>query len=232
MADNHLKTPVEVQATRIDATLLPANFSQPYFLYVVQQGTDLGNVANKANQAGDGAYDAQIKNDEQDKTLAHHGARLQSAEIQLTDHEQRITAAETTLANHEQRLTTAESSIARQGQRITTVENTVSGIKDDISTIKVDYLSKSVTSAQSLASPLNVATSYSVGGVKVVGVRVTGFTAATGSALKSSFNASQSYSVGTLYSQTEMQAMATGLIQARQRIKALEDALRNHGLID
>ncbi|MDE9504683.1 phage tail protein, partial [Xenorhabdus bovienii] len=87
-----------------------------YFLYVVQQGADLGNVANKANQAGDGAYDAQVKNDEQDVVLAGHEKRLQFAETQLIDHEKRITSAEETLINHEQRLTTAESNIASQSQ--------------------------------------------------------------------------------------------------------------------
>ncbi|MCG3463452.1 phage tail protein [Xenorhabdus bovienii] len=211
MADNNLKNPVEVQATRIDATLLPTNFSQPYFLYVVQQGTDLGNVANKANQAGDGAYDAQVKNDEQDVVLADHEKRLQSAETQLADHEKRITSAEETLVNHEQRITAVES---------------------DVKTIKSDYISKSATTVQSLASPLNVTTSYSIGGVQVVGARVTGFTASTGSALKDGFNADQSYAIGSTYSQAEVQALAAGQIQARQRIKALEDALRVHGLID
>ncbi|CDG98048.1 Tail needle protein gp26 [Xenorhabdus bovienii str. puntauvense] len=204
MADNNLKNPVEIQATRIDATLLPSNFSQPYFLYVVQQGADLGNVANKANQAGDGAYDAQIKNDEQDVVLADH-------EKQLADHEKRITSAEETLVNHEQRITAVES---------------------DVKTIKSDYISKSATTVQSLASPLNVTTSYSIGGVQVVGARVTGFTASTGSALKDGFNADQSYAIGSTYSQAEVQALAAGQIQARQRIKALEDALRVHGLID
>ncbi|CDH05435.1 Tail needle protein gp26 [Xenorhabdus bovienii str. oregonense] len=218
MADNSLKNPVEIQATRIDATLLPANFSQPYFLYVVQQGADLGNVANKANQAGDGAYDAQIKNDEQDVVLADH-------EKQLTDHEKRITSAEEKLVNHEQRLTTAESNIARQNERISAVES-------DVKTIKGDYISKSATTVQSLSSPLNVTTSYSIGGVQVVGARVTGFTASTGTALKGSFNSDASQSISGTYTPAEIRALVSLVISGRQRIKALEDALRTHGLIN
>ncbi|MDE9483044.1 hemolysin XhlA family protein [Xenorhabdus bovienii] len=218
MADNSLKNPVEIQATRIDATLLPSNFSQPYFLYVVQQGADLGNVANKANQAGDGAYDAQVKNDEQDVVLADH-------EKQLTDHEKRITSAEEKLVNHEQRLTTAESNIASQSQRITAVES-------DVKTIKSDYISKSATTVQKLASPLDVATSYSVNGVQVIGTRVTGFTAATGMALKDSFNADANQAISQTYTPAEIQALVSLVVSSRQRIKALEDALRAHGLID
>ncbi|MDE9535641.1 phage tail protein [Xenorhabdus bovienii] len=225
MADNNLKNPVEIQATRIDATLLPNNFSQPYFLYVVQQGADLGNVANKANQAGDGAYDAQVKNDEQDVVLAGHEKRLQFAETQLIDHEKRITSAEETLINHEQRLTTAESNIASQSQRITAVES-------DVKTIKSDYVSKSTTTVQKLASPLDVATSYSVNGVQVIGTRVTGFTAATGMALKDSFNADANQAISQTYMPAEIQALVSLVVSSRQRIKALEDALRAHGLID
>ncbi|WP_422118527.1 antitermination protein [Escherichia coli] len=89
-----------------------------------------------------------------------------------------------------------------------------------------------VTESQSLASPLDVKTSYSVDGIQVVGARQTGWTAATGTPLLGSFNANQSYTVGTTYTQSEVAALATGLQQARQRILALETALRLHGLID
>ncbi|MEA7581059.1 hypothetical protein ONJ87_26310, partial [Salmonella enterica subsp. enterica serovar Anatum] len=41
----------------------------------------------------------------------------------------------------------------------------------------------------------------------------------------------QAYTVSATYTQSEVSAMATGLQQARQRIKALEDAIRTHGLI-
>ena len=62
MADSNLNEPVIIQATRLDTSVLPRNiFSQSYLLYVIAQGTDVGNVANKANEAGKGAYDAQVK---------------------------------------------------------------------------------------------------------------------------------------------------------------------------
>ncbi|EON5870362.1 DUF1364 domain-containing protein [Escherichia coli] len=109
--------------------------------------------------------------------------------------------------------------------KITTAESNISALKDD-------YVSKTATATQSLASPLNVTTSYSVGGTKVIGARQTGWTAATGTDLRGSFNANQTYTVSATYTRSEMSAMATGLQQARQRIKALEDALRTHGLID
>lgn len=122
MADDNLNVPVIVQATRIDATLLPKIFSQPYFLYVVQQGTDLGNVAGKANEAGQGAWDAQVKNDEQDLVLADHEVRLDAAEATLINHEARITAAEVTLVNHEERITAAEAELVDHEARISANE--------------------------------------------------------------------------------------------------------------
>lgn len=73
MADSNLNVPVIIQATRLDTSVLPRNiFSQSYLLYVIAQGTDVGNVANKANEAGQGAYDAQVRNDEQDVILVDH----------------------------------------------------------------------------------------------------------------------------------------------------------------
>ncbi|ECB3452683.1 phage tail protein, partial [Salmonella enterica] len=43
MADSNLNTPVVIQATRLDASILPRNvFSQSYLLYVIAQGADVG----------------------------------------------------------------------------------------------------------------------------------------------------------------------------------------------
>ncbi|ECA3588407.1 phage tail protein [Salmonella enterica subsp. enterica serovar Oranienburg] len=212
MADPSLNNPVIIQATRLDASILPRNvFSRSYLLYVIAQGTDVGAIAGKANEAGQGAYDAQVKNDEQDVELADHEERIQQLRIDVDDHEIRITANANAIAVLDVRLTTAEG---------------------NISALQVDYVSKTATATQSLASPLNVTTSYSVGGTKVIGARQLGWTAATGPALLGAFNANQAYTVSATYTQSEVSAMATGLQQARQRIKALEDAMRTHGLIN
>lgn len=94
MADPSLNNPVIIQATRLDASILPRNvFSQSYLLYVIAQGTDVGAIAGKANEAGQGAYDAQVKNDEQDVELADHEARIQQLRIDVDNHEIRITGS-------------------------------------------------------------------------------------------------------------------------------------------
>lgn len=101
MADSNLNVPVIIQATRLDTSILPRNiFSQSYLLYVINQGADVGAIAGKANQAGQGAYDAQVKNDEQD--------------VELADHDARITANTKAINLLEVRLTTAEGKISNQ----------------------------------------------------------------------------------------------------------------------
>lgn len=302
MADDGLKEPVIIQATRIDASLLPRNiFSQPYLLYVIQQGTDLGAVAGKANEAGQGAWDAQQKNDEQDERLDNHEQRITAAEEKLDNHEQRITAAEVKLVNHEQRISAAETklddhetritaneaelanhetritqnttdisglkvrmataesnitslqtNVATLTTRVTTAEGNITTLQGKVSTIETNYVSKAASTSQSVQASGgsflvgNVATpttdklqvggsvnavSYKVAGIQVVGAQRTGWTAATGTAYRGTFDANQAWTIGIL-DIVQIQQIANSLTQARQRIKALEDDLRAHGLIN
>ncbi|HBT3381387.1 TPA: phage tail protein [Klebsiella aerogenes] len=276
MADDGLKEPVIIQATRLDASILPRNvFTQSYLLYVIAQGTDLGNVAGKANEAGKGAYDAQVKNDEQDVILANHESRIEAAEATLINHEQRITAAEATLADHETRITAAEAELVDHEARITAneaeladhetritqnaddisaLDTRLSAAETDITTLETNSISKAVSTSQSvqasggsflignIATPttdklqvegsVNATVSYKAAGLQVIGARQTGWTAATGTAFLGAFNADQSFTVSATYTQTEIQAMATALTETRQRLKALEDMARTHGLIN
>lgn len=127
MADSNLNVPAIIQATRLDTSVLPRNiFSQSYLLYVIAQGTDVGNVANKANEAGQGAYDAQVRNDEQDVILVDHEIRLASAEAKIQDHETRITNAEAAIVGLDSRLTTAENDIDYLTDEVVAIQNTLS----------------------------------------------------------------------------------------------------------
>ncbi|HIB5149061.1 TPA: tail needle knob protein [Escherichia coli] len=127
MADSNLNVPVIIQATQLDTSVLPRNiFSQSYLLYVIAQGTDVGNVANKANEAGQGAYDAQARNDEQDVILVDHEIRLASAEAKIQDHETRITNAEAAIVGLDSRLTTAENDIDYLTDEVVAIQNTLS----------------------------------------------------------------------------------------------------------
>ncbi|MDX4949341.1 phage tail protein [Proteus mirabilis] len=232
MANENLSTPIEIQASYIVPNILPDNFSETYRRIVLSGADDMAKVAGRANEAGAEAFDAQKRNDEQDVVLEDHEGRLGEAEQTIVEHGIQ-------LANHEERITKTEEDLSKLEVRVLNVEQDIDGLKikiqdldGRISEIKVDYVSLSKTEKQKLLSPIDVSTSYSVNGTKVVGSRVTGFTSATGTAFKGSFNANQSYSFSADYTRSEIQTLADGLVEARQRIKALEDALRSHGLID
>lgn len=215
-----MATPKKVQVTagRIDATALPSGFSTTYRLYILAQGSDLQNVADASNNAGDLAYQATVTNDEQDETLEDHEERISGLRIEVDDHEIRITGNTQDISALALRLTDAEAGLLSAETAITN--------------IAADYVSKSATTSQSLASPLNVTTSYSVGGTKVIGSRRTGWTTSSGNPARGAFDANKTQSVSATYSQTEVNAIMGILLEARQRIKALEDDLRAHGLIN
>ncbi|WP_145503946.1 phage tail protein [Yersinia vastinensis] len=247
MADSDLNVPVTISSTRIDATILPSGFSQAYQQAVIQGGTDLGNVAGKANEAGQGAYDAQQKNDEQDTVLANHETRITSNSLAIYGLTVRMIDAEAAI-------TSLQVNVATLTTRVTTVEGEVTTLDTRVTAVEGDYVSKSATANQiiqasggslvvgTIVTPttdkiqssdsVNALVSYKVAGLKVIGPRETGWTTSTGTALKSAFNANLSQTISAAYTQSEVTALNTNLVAARQRIKALEDAMRTHGLIN
>lgn len=225
MADNSLNQPVIVRAVSLNASSIPSGLSPAYSQYILSQATDFTNVAGKANEAGQGAYDAQIKNDEQDVTLADHDARITANTGAINLLEVRLTTAEG-------KIVVLRSDVDYLLGEVISIQAELVTVGADIDNLQSDYVSKSTTTPQSLASALNVATSYSVSGTKVVGTRQSGWTAGTGTALLGAFNANQSFTVSNPPTQAEVQAIAAALVAVRQRNLALEQMARTHGLIN
>lgn len=139
-------TPVIVEARRLDISILPQNFSIPLADYLVNQSDDLQGIANQANGAADGAYQAQLTNEEQDEILAAHTETLQdhenridAAEITLQDHEIRIGQLETTVAehtltlqDHDDRISAAESTLVEHGDRLDDIEYAITRKKSEL----------------------------------------------------------------------------------------------------
>jgi len=145
MANNALNTPVTVRAIGLAASSLPRGSTPAYEQYILSQVIDFTNVANKANEAGDGAYDAQVRNDQQDVQLLDHEIRLGNAEAELQNHETRITSAEAAIVSLDGRVTAAESDIvfltneliALQGD-VSTLQTDVAGLQTDVSGLQTD----------------------------------------------------------------------------------------------
>ncbi|RWI96097.1 hypothetical protein [Mesorhizobium sp.] len=82
------------------------------------------------------------------------------------------------------------------------------------------------------AGTINISSGYYVAGVKVLGAQATGWTAGTGTALKGAFAAYAGQTHTASYVQATIQALDNAARDASQRVKAIEDALRTHGLIN
>lgn len=153
MADPSLKDPVKVTAIGINASSLPVGVSRAYETYILSQVQDFTNVAGKANEAGQGAYDAQVKNDEQDVTLANHEGRItantnaiQLLDVRLTTAEGNINVLrndvdylldkvidiEAELADHETRITANEAELANHETRIAALEYATTRKKSEV----------------------------------------------------------------------------------------------------
>lgn len=245
MADEPVK--VNVQSRRVDSSILPNTFSQPYRLYIIQQNTDMLSIANAANNAGELAYEATVKNEQQDIVLADHENRISALRVEVDDHEIRITGNTSAISSLDVRVTTTEGEIV-------SLQADVSALQSSVSSIQTDYVSKSAATNQTvqsaggsllvgnIPSPTtdklqvlgseNVSVSYKVAGTQVVGARKTGWTAAEGSAYRSSFNSDPYMPVSATYTQSEVQTIANNLLTTLRRLKALEDDIRAHGLIN
>ena len=220
-------TPVSVEAPRLGVSILPLNFSIPLTDFLVGQNDDLSNVAGQANSAASDAYIAQLTNEEQGVVLAEHTQQIQGLDI-------RLIAAEATLESHEIRITDNTNRLDVVEPKVSTLEGQVVSLDNRITLVESDYVSKSITSMQTLASPISVATSYSVGGIKVVGARNTGWTAAAGTvaANKGAWTPNTLAAASAAYSQAEATAVRQQLNAAEARLKAIEQMARAHGLID
>lgn len=153
MADPSLNQPVILRAININAASIPIGWSPAYTQYILSQAADFTSVAEKANEAGKGAYDSQVKNDEQDVTLADHEGRItantqaiQLLDVRLTTAEGKIDVLrndvdyligevadiETTLADHETRITANETELANHETRIAALEYATTRKKSEV----------------------------------------------------------------------------------------------------
>ncbi|MBA7791312.1 hypothetical protein HV144_16960 [Citrobacter freundii] len=153
MADPSLNQPVIVRAVSLNASSIPIGWSPAYTQYILSQAVDFTNVAGKANEAGQGAYEAQVKNDEQDVTLDDHEGRItantqaiQLLDVRLTTAEGKIDVLrndvdflidevadiETTLADHETRITANEAELADHETRIDALEYATTRKKSEV----------------------------------------------------------------------------------------------------
>ena len=218
---------VNVEARRLDVSIVPLNFGIPLTDYFVNQSDDIASVAGQANEAANGAYIAQLTNEEQNIVLADHSETL-------LNHENRIDDAELKIEDHEGRIVTLEAASQDHENRINDLEISSADHETRIGDIETNYVSKAVSSLQELSGPLEAKVSYSINGGKVVGARQTGWTAAGGSVAANigAWNPNTLAAASAAYVQSEATAVRQQLNAAEARLKAVESAMRTHGLIN
>lgn len=208
---------------------------------------DRANVAKEtADEALDQIAIERQRNDTQDGEIAQLQQDVQSGSQDVTALQTQVNQNTTDIGNLNTAYTSLSgtvvsqgntiasqgNTIASQGQTLASLGQTVSSQGTAISDIDQHTIKNNVTALQNMGGPLNMASELRINSVKVIGPRQTGWTASSGTALKGAFAADQGYNVSLTYTATDIRAIADGLIQARQRIKALEDVHRAHGLSD
>lgn len=231
MANENLKTALIVDQALINVSLLEG-LPLPLVDWLVNLQQTVQDIADKSNEAAAGAYESQTASDGQSEVIVNIN---QSVE----DQQNLVAELSREVNNNSRRITNVQESNSQVEQRLSEVETkaetnrlNIESQGLEIDAIKVDYVSKSETVEQDIASPINVATSYSVDGVKVVGMQQVGFSATTGTDYKGTFNADKTYTVSSAYSQAEITTMANDLTLARKSIAALLKVMRSHGLTD
>jgi hypothetical protein len=79
--------------------------------------------------------------------------------------------------------------------------------------------------------PLTVTGAYQIGGVQVVGPRITGWTAATGTPSRGAFAAAAAGTASASYVQSELQGALNRIAALEARLVAYDADLRTTGLI-
>lgn len=152
----------------------------------------------------------------------------QAAQQTANSAQQTASGAQTT-ANAAQNTANAANDAAFDAQ---TAANFAQSTADDVQTdFNTNGVRKDVTTLQIMQGPLSVGTELRISNIKVLGGRITGWTASTGTAVKGGFDADQTYPIGATYSQSELQALADGLVELRKVVLALQQGATSHGLI-
>ena len=196
-----------VDITQLTALDIPPNWPEPLRRSLLDLYGQLTTLVDELNLAIESANSA-------NETGADNSSQIEGQSQLISD----LNIA--TKSNND-----AVNSNAKQ---IGIVDRKISDSNEDIDFIKNDYVSKSKLPIQSLASAINLTGNLSVDGEIVVIATQQGWLDGTGTLKLGGMNSSTSYVVGAAYDQTEVQAIAAGLVEVREVVNALSSALYNH----
>lgn len=136
------------------------------------------------------------------------------------------TTLDTTTATAATALQNAQTAQTTANSALSAANSAGNGVGD----LNQNAVLKSATATQNVGGPLG-ASQFNVGNSKVVGARVAGWTPSTGTASRDGLNADEGYAASAVYTPSDIQALASGLVEVRKLVAALQSALTSHGLI-
>ncbi|QHR68065.1 hypothetical protein sortregn_43 [Escherichia phage sortregn] len=186
---------------QLNTGILPPGTSQAFRDYLVRLGSFTQEAGDTANNAEGSASDA-----------------FTIAEQQRIRNDQQ-----------DNEIDNLEGQVSSLATRVTEAENQVDTLAQQVEAFDSIVIKNNVDTLQIMDGPLSIGTEIRVNNVKVMGGRQTGWTAQTGTTKKGGIDGSAAYAVGGAYSQAEVQALADGLVEARQVIAALVALALSHG---
>lgn len=123
-----------------------------------------------------------------------------------------------------------DNTLNQQAGQISQLSTEIDGLSGSIISLDTNSVKLNKTALQVMQGPLSIGTEIRVNNVKVMGGRQLGWEAASGTLKKGGINGAAAYTVGAAYSQAEVQALADGLVEARQVIAALVALVMSHGM--
>lgn len=207
----------------------PPGSSIPYIEAVLGQGKQIDETEKKTNGNTQSIEElngtvADLRTDLDANVLATQAAQQAADAAQGT--------ADTAIANAEAAQNSADAAQGVAAQALlnaASAQSTADTAQEGVDDLQQHAIRDNTMAPQVVLSTFQ-ALSFRVNGVQVVGAQVAGFTAPTGTQKKDGVAADTSYPVGAAYSQAEVQALATGLVEARQMIAALQALILAHGL--
>lgn len=199
----------EFFGNRLDASMMPSVFSESLKLYFINNNDLVSLAGSTANEASVAANEA--------NGLANQASQQAGEATQAA-------------ASVQEQLNSALDGL--DSKYVSKQLSTNQTIQSGGGSLVIGNASGSAFDKLHVVGSANATESYKILGVQVVAARDTGWSNATGTALKGAFNADKSFTIGAEYNQSQIQEVAAALTEARRVIKALKDVLAYHGLTD
>lgn len=196
-----------IEISQLTAIDIPSSFPEPLRRSLLEMYDQLNSIVDDLNEAAEEASSASAAGAQNSEAIDAQSTQNRDLLIRVENNENKS---------------------SKNSRSITDIKNSISRSGEDLEFIKNDYVSKSKTDFQEMASSLGVTGNLSVDGEIVVIATQQGWAAHSGQLQYGGMDSGVGYSVGAAYNQAEVEAIANGLVEVRKVVNALSSALYSH----